>query len=171
MAQKSVLIPENIYFPFLSRINLLRMMKFYEIDLGTVNDCNGKSVPQIYWLRAENEARFGATLKVNIVQQSNALRARCSMCLLNVIAMDGNMAYNVRIHNTQYFTRFEINVDFLPLFHFSLWFYSLSDWPNPINRIQTYFMHCSIIMYGALERSHFDSLNQKQTHQIPFNAF
>lgn len=26
-------------------------------------------------------------------------------------------------------------------------------------------------MYGALERSRFDSLNQKQTNQIQFNAF
>lgn len=105
MAEKCVLITETVYFSFLSRIILsifscsvqcsaLRLKKFYEIDFEIENDCNGKSIRQIYVLRAKNEVRFGATWMVNIVQQSNALRARYSMCLLNV---DGwNTQYKIQ---------------------------------------------------------------------------
>lgn len=37
--------------------------------------------------------------------------------------------------------------------------------------MQTYFVHCWIILYGALERSRFDGLNQKQMNLIEYNAF
>lgn len=189
MAEKCISIAENIFlFSFLSRI---KIHQYFHVAFSVQHGEWENSIKSILELETIAMGNlyvefmcYVRKMKFTLVQHEWQIlynnRMHCDRDVQCVHWMwMGNMAYYVT-HCTQYkiqeISKFEINADWLLQFrpHRIGWcsvlrFYSLSEWPTPTNRIQPYFVHCWIILCGALERSRFDGLNQKKTNQIDYN--